>query len=75
MPGPYYFPNLRVLFTELASRSLSQARPLGRGGTYATRPAEAHGWCAARQERYNPLKVGDEPQEALAKVRADFSVR
>jgi hypothetical protein len=35
----------------------------------------AHGWCAARQVRYNPLKVDDEPQEALAKVQADFSVR
>jgi hypothetical protein len=27
------------------------------------------------QERYNPLKVGDQPQEAWAKVRQDFGVR
>src|SRR5215469_18207436 len=26
-------------------------------------------------ERYNPLKVGDQPQESWAKVRPDFGVR
>src|SRR5258706_10910029 len=75
IPGPFQFPNLRILVTGLETRSVSQARRLGHGVTYTTRPAGAHGWCAARQERYNPLKVDDEPQEALAKVRTDFSVR
>ena len=44
-------------------------------------------WCVGRQiwhgtldrtvhqERYNPLKAGDQPQEAWAKVRQDFGVR
>ena len=48
-----------------------QARP------HAGGPEPSHGTQhrAVHQERYNPLKLDDQPQEAWAKVRQDFGVR
>jgi hypothetical protein len=34
-----------------------------------------HMLCTYHQERYNPLKLGDQRQESAAKVRPDFDVR
>ena len=48
-----------------------------RRGSLVTHPQTWHGahHHTVHQERYNPLKLGDQPQEAWAKVRQDFGVR
>ena len=48
------FPDLRVIIKDLRLDLGPQASPLGYG--IHNPPSKAHGWCAARQEPFNPLK-------------------
>jgi hypothetical protein len=53
----------------------SQANKPGRGTACASLARHGARERTVHQERYNPLKVGYQPQDPTAKVQQDFGVR
>jgi hypothetical protein len=66
-------PNVADLHRARDFRPVRPSRPGPAAPTFAS-PVPQGVPKHTHQERYNPLKVGDQSQEASAKVRQDFGV-